>query len=129
MTNYDVLTEENFDLFAAKHYDNPTCFSREEFEEDINRFKYIKKLVYRYIDRGELRERLILNHIIVLYNVFGEAATRMMAYRLGDLLPYLIPFLQIINRLPETITINPGKVINTSTIITDANITTVLRNL
>ena len=65
----DILTEKNFLLFCAKHYDNPVSDS-EEFFEDLNRLKYVKKLITRYIDNGELKERLILNHIIILNNCF-----------------------------------------------------------
>ena len=68
---FDELNEENFTLFAIRHYDNPQCTSTEEFYEDIRRFRYLKRLLKRYIKTGELRERLILNHLIVLSNLFG----------------------------------------------------------
>ena len=68
---FDELNEENFTLFAIRHYDNPQCTSTEEFYEDIRRFRYLKRLLKRYLKSGELRERLILNHLIVLSNLFG----------------------------------------------------------
>ena len=68
---FDELTEDNLFLFAAKHYYNPVMGDVEEFYEDMNRFKYIKRLVNKYLETGTLSERLILNHLITVYNVFG----------------------------------------------------------
>ena len=68
---FDELTNKNFKLFAAQQYSNPECTDVEEFKNDLSRFKYLKRLLTRYEEHGELQERLILNHIIVLYNVFG----------------------------------------------------------
>jgi hypothetical protein len=83
MQLFDELNEDNFVLFASRHYDNPQCMSVEEFHHDLNRFKYLKRLLKRYTQNDDLQERLILNHIVVLYNVFGiEPATRMMFYRM-----------------------------------------------
>jgi hypothetical protein len=83
MLLFDELNEDNFVLFASRHYDNPQCMSVEEFHHDLNRFKYLKRLLRRYTQNDDLQERLILNHIVVLYNVFGiEPATRMMFYRM-----------------------------------------------
>lgn len=85
MTNhlFDELTEENFILFASRFYDNPQCTSIEEFNEDILRFKYLKKLFNRYIYKDDLQERLILNHMIVIYNTFGvNAANKMIFYKM-----------------------------------------------
>ena len=67
----DVLNEDNFLLYAAKHYDNPQCSSTEEFYDDLKKFKYIKRLFNKYAETGELKERLILNHIRVVTNVFS----------------------------------------------------------
>ena len=72
----DHLTEENFLIFCAKIYDNPAMHSTTEFIEDLDRIKYIKKLITRYLDTGELKERLILNHIITLHNCFGDQIGR-----------------------------------------------------
>ena len=67
----DKVDEFNFLLYAAKHYDNPQCYDTVEFYDDLKRIKYIKRLINRYIEEGDLKERLILNHIIILNNVFG----------------------------------------------------------
>ena len=83
MELFDELNEENFTLFAIKHYDNPQCTSTEEFYEDIRRFRYLKRLLKRYLNSGELRERLILNHLIVLSNLFGvENTLKMLEFKL-----------------------------------------------
>jgi hypothetical protein len=95
------LTEDNFLIYAMHHYDNPQCHSIEEFEEDLRRFLYLKKLFSRYKNNGELRERLILNHIIVLYNIFGEATTDMLYFKLEEYESSLTTFLVYLNRLPE----------------------------
>jgi len=81
---FEKLNDNNFLLFAMNHYDNPQCHSLEEFDEDLKKFLYLKKLFSRYKYSGELRERLILNHIIVLYNIFGDAATRMLFYKIDE---------------------------------------------
>jgi len=83
MQLFDELNEDNFVLFASRHYDNPQCMSVEEFHHDLQRFKYLKRLLRRYTQNDDLQERLILNHIVVLYNVFGIAPTnKMMFYRM-----------------------------------------------
>ena len=85
MDIFEELNEENFTLFAIRYYDNPQCTSTEEFYEDIRRFRYLKRLLKRYHNTGELRERLILNHLIILNNVFGvENAIRMLQYKIDD---------------------------------------------
>jgi hypothetical protein len=98
------LSEDNFVLYAMHNYDNPQCHSVQEFEEDLKRFLYIKKLFTRYRTNNELRERLILNHVIILYNVFGEAATKMLFYKIDkkywDVLATTLLYL---NRMPEQI--------------------------
>ena len=89
--------------YAMENYNNPSCSSKDEFDEDINRIKYIKRLFGRYNTTGELKERLILNHIIIFYNVFDmEAATKMLFYRMEDKFkPLLKTFLVYLNYLPE----------------------------
>ena len=85
MDIFEDLNEENFTLFAIRHYDNPQCTSTEEFYEDIRRFRYLKRLLKRYHNTGELRERLILNHLIILNNVFGvENAIKMLQFKIDD---------------------------------------------
>ncbi len=79
----EKLTEENLFLFAAKHYYNPAFSDAEEFYEDLNRFKYIKRLSNRYIESRKLADRLLLNHIIIIFNVFGiKPALAILEYRL-----------------------------------------------
>lgn len=100
----DKLDETNFLLYAAKHYDNNQCYDTIEFYDDLKRFKYIKRLFNRYAEEGDLKERLILNHIIVLNNVFGpEATTKMLFLKCRGLEEYLKPFLLFLNILPEKI--------------------------
>jgi hypothetical protein len=84
MKLFDVINDDNFLLYAAKHYYNPRCIEAEEFYDDLNRFKYVKRLVNRYIRTGNLAERLILNHMTVILNVFGnEPGIIMLMYRVG----------------------------------------------
>lgn len=121
------LTEDNFLLYAMHHYDNPQCHSVQEFEEDLRKFLYLKKLISRYKNNGELRERLILNHIIVLYNIFGEAATRMLFYKIDESCwDTLTTFLVYLGRMPEII---PEYNIITSNVVLDENIITTLRKI
>lgn len=129
---HDSLDETNFVLYAARHYDNPECFDTEEFFSDLKRFKYLKRLFNKYQESGELKERLILNHIIILYNVFGVVpATRMLFFRLGDHYQYLKPFLEFLGYLPKTV-INIGitnKKIDCSEIVADERIIKVLKKI
>lgn len=100
---FDVVNEDNFVLFAAKHYNNPQCYDTEEFYDDLKRFKYIKRLFNRFEQTGDLKERLILNHILILYNMFGDAATLMLFVKLKGHYTLLKPFLVLINRMPDRI--------------------------
>jgi hypothetical protein len=103
MKVFDELNSKNFKLFAAQHYNNPECTDIEEYKQDLNRFKYLKRLLTRYEEHGELQERLILNHLIVLYNVFGiEACNRMIWYKIDtNHYQYIKPFLVYLHYLPE----------------------------
>ena len=84
MDLFNELDESNFILYAARHYYSPRCIDAEEFYDDINRFKYIKRLVNRYNRGGDLGERLLLNHLTVIMNVFGyEAGLKMLEYKIG----------------------------------------------
>lgn len=84
-------------------YDNPACHDVLEFEEDLKRFQYLRKLFNRYQQFGELRERLILNHLIVLYNVFGYQTTNMLFMKLDGYHEYLKPFIEYLRHMPEFI--------------------------
>lgn len=107
------LNESNFLVYAMHHYDNPQCYSLTEFEEDLKKFLYLKKLLSRYRKDGELRERLILNHIIVLYNVFGDSATNMLFYKVDrDCWDSLVTFLVYLERMPEEISVYSIKLSN-----------------
>jgi hypothetical protein len=103
MKSFEELNSKNFVLFAAKNYNNSQCMTQEEFEDDLQRFKYLKRLFNRYEVNGELSERLILNHLIVLYNVFGiKAANHMMFYKIEEKnWSVLKTFLVFLNYLPE----------------------------
>ena len=125
----EILTEQNFLLYAAKHYDNPQCVDMLEFYDDVKRFKYLKRLFAKYAEQGELKERLILNHIILLYNMFGEHATRMLFLKLHNHYSQLKPFLLMIGRMPDRIVMGPGVVIRNSDIPLDDNIVKALREI
>lgn len=101
---FEKLDDSNFLLYAAKHYENAQCYDTLEFYDDLKRFKYIKRLFNRYQEEGDLKERLILNHIIVLVNVFGpEPTTRMLFLKCKGLEHFLKPFLLFLNILPEKV--------------------------
>lgn len=104
MKIFDKLDNSNFELFAAQHYNNPQAIDVIEFKEDLNRFKYIKRLLRRYSKNGDLQERLILNHLIIVYNVFGiDAANRMMWFRIDEVdWKVLKTFLVFLHYLPLT---------------------------
>jgi hypothetical protein len=99
---FNELNEDNFLLFAIKNYENPQAVTKEDFEKDLNHFKYIKRLLKRYKRDGELKTHLLLNHFIILYNIFGEAATPMLFFKIEkDLWSSLKSFIIFLNRLPE----------------------------
>jgi hypothetical protein len=95
----NLLNEKNLPLYAAKHYYNPSFSDIDEFHEDLKRFKYIKRLVNRYLETGNLADRLLLNHIIVIFNVFGiEPALNMLKVKLEERhWPVIKPFLIYLN--------------------------------
>jgi hypothetical protein len=126
----EILNNKNIEQYLRDNYDG---YSELEFQEDVSRIKHIKKLITRYITYGpdELRERLILNHIIILNNVFGpHATTRMIFLKMGDILSYIKPFLLLLNILPDKIfNIYTESVIDTTEIKMDSYIIEVLRKL
>jgi hypothetical protein len=126
-----MLSEKNFLLYAAKYYENPQCFSIDEFNEDLKRFQYIKRLFNKYRDnKNNLKERLILNHIIILYNVFHPpACTRMLFFKLDGYYELLKPFLIYTNYMPTTFYNAQGQIIQSDTIPMDQNIIDKLRGI
>jgi hypothetical protein len=125
------LDDNNFFLYAAHHYLNP-CVDELEFQEDLARIKNLRRLFSRYERKGELKERLILNHLMILYNVFEhKALTRMLAFRLYDYLPMLKPFLMLLNYWPERIE-NIGsfsETIRSNDVMMDMRVVEVLRKI
>jgi len=118
MNLFDDLNETNYIMFATKYYTNPQCTSVEEFNDDLNKIKYVKRLFNRFLETGELRVNLILNHLIVIYNVFeNEAATRMLFFRVEKkFYSILKPFLIFLNPLPDTVKGIDGEDLNTKII-------------
>ena len=100
---FENLSNENIMMFALKHYDNPQCEGEKEFHDDMKRFKYIKRLLRKYKDHGVLKERLILNHIIVLNNVFGpDACSTLLLFKIEqEHWPQVKSFLSFLGILPE----------------------------
>lgn len=123
----ELLSDENFLLFAAKHYVNVDCYDADEFLDDVRRLKYIKRLLLKYKNGSELNERLILNHIVILYNVFEGAATCMLFTKLDGFYELIKPFLVLLNRLPPKVTLFDGTVINTTSIVSDPNVSRILQ--
>ena len=127
----EPLTDKNFLLFCAHNYGNYQYASTEDFIEDLNRIKYIKKLITRYVENGDLKERLILNHIIILNNCFGpEALCRILYLKLNNQMKYIKPFLILLNILPEQImNVGEEKIIDTNLIEIDSIIVSRLRKV
>jgi hypothetical protein len=128
----EKLDDSNFLLYCAKHYDNPQCHGTDEFYEDLRRIKYIKKLITRYVVTGDLKERLILNHIIILNNVFGpNHLCRILFLKMEKQMKYVKPFLIMLNILPEKVYNigKEGKIFVTDEIEMDQGIIEVLRKI
>ena len=100
---YEKITSHNVVMYAIKNYDNPQCEGEKEFEDDLKRFKYIKRLLRRYYETGVLKERLLLNHLIVLNNVFSmEAAVTLLLYKIQPTYwPALKSFLIYLNSISD----------------------------
>ena len=124
------LCDDTFMMFAMKAYDKPNCIMS-EFEEDLKRIKYVKRLIKRYKATGNLKERLILNHIIILSNVFGvEAAVRMLFFKIGkEDYEILKTFLIFLNFMPNTIKGINGNNIYSSDISVDLFVGKRLRSI
>jgi len=127
---FDDLNEKNFLLYAMKEYNNPQCTEVEEFNDDLKKIKYIKRLLNQYVSEGVLKERLLLNHIIIFYNVFPPAAaTRNLFFKIEEKFwPILKPFLFYLKLMPEDkIESIMGREIKTNEILMDQGIIDSLR--
>jgi len=99
---FTELNEENFLLFAIKHYENPQAVTRDDFDKDLSRFRYIKRLLKRYKSTGELKVHLLINHFIILYNIFGDATTPMLFYKIDkNLWECIKTFVIFLDKLPD----------------------------
>jgi hypothetical protein len=123
-----ILTESTFLLFASKHYDNPQCTDISEFEEDLKRFQYLRKLFGRYRQDNDLKERLILNHLIIIYNVFGPEATNMLFMKLHEFHDCLKPFVEYLNYMPQIIHYD-DVVLSSDNIDSDESISELLKGI
>ena len=128
---FDDLNDDNFLMFAMKEYNDIQCTDIEEFYDDLKKIKYIKRLFNIYKNNGQLKERLILNHLIVFYNVFSvQAGTRILFYKIEkDFWPMLKTFLIFLDRMPEKIDSIRGEMIRASDIQLDDGIVTRLRSI
>ena len=128
--SFDNLTSENIMMYAMKIYDKPNCIMS-EFKEDMKRFNYLKRLFRRYRKVGEIKERLVLNHLVVLYNVFGaEPLTRMLFFKMSkDDQPIIKTYLLFLSCVPEVVKGIRGQDILSSDIPVDLKIAEVLREI
>ena len=128
--SFDDLSSENVLIYAMKVYDKPNCIMS-EFKEDMKRFNYLKRLFFRHRKTGEVKERLILNHLVVLCNVFGpEAATRLLFYKIAkEDYPSLKTYLVFLSCMPERVRGIKGKDIISSEIPVNMGVADVLRNI
>lgn len=124
------LAESNFLSYAIKNYDNPTIGDVVEFEDDLKRFIHLSKLLKRYkflLNINDLKERLILNHIIIIYNLWGKCATNMLFFKIGEeYWDILIPFLTYLGRLPEFV---PNTNIRITSLLIDENVQKKLKEI
>ena len=99
---FNELNDDNFLLFAIKNYENPQAVTKEDFRKDLNHFKYIKRLIKKYKKTGELKTHLLINHFIILYNIFGEATTPMLFFKIDrEMWMQIKTVMVFLNRLPE----------------------------
>jgi len=125
------LNNDTFLMYAIKHYDNPGCSGIKDFQDDLKRLRYIKRLLGRYRATGNVKERLIINHLIIFYNVFGvDAATRMLFFKIKEgLWPELKTFLVFLNYMPKTVIVSNGLHLPESEIPLDARLVEILRKI
>ena len=128
---FDDLNEGNFLMYSMKEYNNIQCVDIEEYYDDLKKIKYIKRLFNIYLNDGQLKERLILNHLIVFYNVFPiQAGTRILFYKIEEhFWPMLKTFLIFLDRMPDKIESIRGKTILSTDIKLDDGIVTRLRTI
>ena len=128
--SFDDLNNDNIMIFAMKVYDKPNCIMS-EFKEDMKRFNYLKRLFRRYAKVGEMRERLILNHLVVLYNVFGvEATTRLLFFKMAKTdYPALKTYLLFLSCMPDVVRGIKGQDIISSEIPVDTGVAETLREI
>ena len=97
------LNDDNFMLFAIRHYENPHAVTKGDFLDDLKRFKYVKRLLKRFKKTGVLKSHLLVNHFIILFNIFGDATVPLLFYKIDkDLWPTMKSFLLFLNRFPQT---------------------------
>ena len=127
---FDNLTNDNVVMYAIKAYDKPNCIMS-EFTDDMKRFNYLKRLFQRYRKYDELREQLVLNHLVVIYNVFGpEVATRLLFFKMSkDDYSVLKTYLLFLSYMPERIKGIKGNDIQSSDIPVDMHVAQALRNI
>lgn len=124
----DDLNDETFMIFAIKAYNKPNCVMS-EFYEDLKRIKYVKRLFIKYYNNKDIKERLIINHLIIIYNVFGaNAATRILFYKIDGKYHHILKtFLIFLNQMPKYVMNIRGKTIRSSDIPVDLNLADILR--
>ena len=129
--NFNDINEYNNEFFCMKQYDNPQCINTEDYSEDMKRFKYLKRHLKHYLASGELKERLILNHLIMIYNLFdNESGTRILFYKIEESSwAVLKPFLIYLKRMPNRVKGIRGKDIRDSDITLDQHVVKQLRCL
>ena len=127
---FENLNDDNVLLYAIKAYDKPNCVMS-EFDEDMKRFNYIYRLFIRYKNFGEIKERLVINHLIILCNVFGpEAVTRLLFYKIPEeFYPILKTYLLFLSLMPEKVKGIRGRDIVSSNIILDSGVVNILRGI
>jgi|AACY02.17.fsa_nt_gi hypothetical protein len=121
MDNFEILNENNVFNYQMKSYDNPQCHSMEEFLDDMKRIKYVKRLFHKYHTKDVLKERLIINHLVVLFNVLGnEPCNRILFLKIDKSQHYILAsFLSWLNKLPDVVVGIEGRMINLEDIVLD----------
>ena len=128
---FDEINENNIELYCMKFYDNPQCIGTEDYRDDMKRFKYLKRLLNHYLTTHELKQRLILNHLIMIYNLFeNEAGTRILFYKIDENSWHVLkPLLVYLKRMPKVVYGIRDKDIRDSDITLDQNVVKQLRSL